>query len=105
MNKDLNLNFDLKDIPAKLRSLLIYLKKYAVFICVIAVLGIFVFLVWRIQYYATIEPTDSDVINKVNELNTPRLDQESVNKILLLEDQNIEVKALFNQARQNPFQE
>lgn len=105
MSKNLNINLDLKDIPAKLLALLQKLKKYTVFICILAVLGIFVFLVWRIQHYATVEPTDTDVVNKLNELHTPRLDQDAVNKILLLEDQNVEVQTLFNQARQNPFQE
>jgi len=99
------MNIDLKDIPAKVHALLVWLKKYTVFICVLLVLGIFLFLVWQIHYFASIEPSSTDVLNKVNELNTPKLDQNAVNKILLLEDQNVEVKALFDSARQNPFQE
>jgi hypothetical protein len=76
-----------------------------VFISVLLVLGIYLFLVWQIRHYATVEPTSADVTNKLNELNTPKLDQDAVNKILLLEDQNIDIKTLFNEARQNPFQE
>ncbi len=99
------MNIDLKDLPAKFQDFLHWLKKYTVFICILGVLGIFLFLVWQIHHFASIEPSPTDVTNKVNELNTPKLDQNAVNKILLLEDQNVEVKALFNSARQNPFQE
>lgn len=99
------MNIDIKTIPDKLLSLAQWLKKYALFISILLVLGIYLFLVWQIRYFATIEPTQADVTNKLNELNTPKLDQDAVNKILLLEDQNIEVKTLFNTARQNPFQE
>lgn len=99
------MNIDLKDVPAKLLTALRGLKKYTLFICIIAVLGIFVFIVWQIRHYSSVQPTSDQVITKVNELNTPKLDQDAVNKILQLEDENITVEALFNQARQNPFQE
>jgi hypothetical protein len=99
------MNIDLKDIPVKLLIALGHLKKYSLFICILVVLGIYLFLVWQIRYLATLEPTSSDVINKVNELNTPKLDQDAIDKMLQLEEQNIEVRALFEKARQNPFQE
>ncbi len=99
------MNIDLKDLPAKFFAGLHKLKKYTAFICILLVLGMYVFLVLQIRHLANLQPTSADVTTKVNELNTPKLDQDAVNQILLLEDQNIEVKTLFNQARQNPFQE
>lgn len=99
------MNVDIKDIPAKLLATLQGMKKYTLFICILAVLGIFVFIVWQIRQYSSVQPTSDQVITKVNELNTPKLDQDAVNKILMLEDENITVEALFNQARENPFQE
>lgn len=99
------MNIGLKDIPAKLLALLGRLKKYTLFICILGALGIYVFLVWQIRHIATLEPTSADVINKVSELNTPKLDQDAVDRILQLEGENIEIKTLFNEARQNPFQE
>lgn len=99
------MNIDLKNLPDKLLAGAQWLKKYALFISILLVLGIYLFLVWQIRYYASIEPTTTDVTNKLNELNTPKLDQDAVDKILLLEDQNIDIRTLFNEARQNPFQE
>lgn len=99
------MNIDLKDVPAKLLSLLQGLKKYTLFICILLVAGIYIFLILQIRSLASIEPSSTDITNKLNELQTPKLDQSAVDKIQQLEAQNIEIKTLFNEARQNPFQE
>ena len=99
------MNIDLKNLPTKAVTALQKLKKYSLFICILAVLAIYGFLVLQIRSMATVEPTSADLTNKLNELNTPKLDQDAVNKILLLEEENIEIMTLFNEARQNPFQE
>lgn len=99
------MNIDLKDIPVQLAKLGRWLKKYIVFIAILTALGIYLFVVWQIRSLANSEPTTDQVNNKVNELKTPRLDQDAVNRILQLEDQNVQIETLFNEARQNPFQE
>jgi len=99
------MNIDLKDIPNKLLALLQWLKKYAIFIGILIALGIIMFLLWQIIYLSNLQPSSTDVTNKLNELQTPKLDQDAVDKILQLEEQNIDIQTLFNEARQNPFQE
>lgn len=99
------MNLDLKDIPIQLTKLGRWLKQYIVFIAILAALGIYLFVVWQIRSLAVSEPTADQVTTKVNELQTPRLDQDAVNRILQLEDQNVQIETLFNEARQNPFQE
>lgn len=99
------MNIDVKDIPAKLQPVLNTVKENIVFVLIMAVLIMYGLLVLQIRHLATIEPSNADITKKVNELNTPKLDNDAVNKILQLEDKNIEVKTLFNEARDNPFQE
>lgn len=99
------MNLDLKDIPAKLNQLSNRLKKYNVFIAVIFVLLMYGFLINQIRLLSTSQPTRTEVDSRLNELQTPRLDEEALSKIQQLQSENIEVKALFNQGRQNPFQE
>lgn len=94
-----------KNLTTSLNKILEKLKKNSLFIGIVLVLLVFLFVIWQIRYYSLVEPTSSEVDSKVNELQTPRLDQSAVKKILDLQDQNVEVKALFNDARQNPFQE
>lgn len=105
MNMKVNMNLDIKNITPKLLSALDKLKEYAVFIVVLVVLGAYGFLVLRIRYFASQEPADAVLTEKVNELNAPRIDKDIITKIEKLESSNIEVKTLFDKARDNPFQE
>ena len=42
---------------------------------------------------------------KVKTVKLPKIDENAVKNIEQLEDQNIEVQSLFNEARNNPFSE
>lgn len=99
------MNIDLKDIPAKIIPVLEKLREYVVFISILAVLGLFGFIVIQVRSVANIEPSQAQVMEKLNELNPPRVDQDAIDKIQQLEDANIEVKTLFEEARDNPFQD
>ncbi len=102
---NMNINLDIKDIGPKLLAIMSKLKEYGVFVAILVVLGAYGFLVLRIRYFAAQEPTDTLLTQKVNELNTPRIDKNVIEKIEKLESSNIEVKTLFDKARDNPFQE
>lgn len=99
--KDLNL----KTIINKLTSFVRVLHRYAVVIFIVVVVGIFGFLVFRINTLAHSEPTDDAVNEKLQTVKRPKLDQNAVDKIEQLQGQNVEVKSLFDQARNNPFSE
>lgn len=96
---------DVKDLPAKFAPVLGMIKKYLVFIFIVAFLGIYSFLVFRINTLASTEPSDDAVAEKLKTVQRPRLDQAAVDKIEDLQAQNIQVQTLFEQARQNPFAE
>jgi hypothetical protein len=81
------------------------LKQYGVFIFVIGTLGIFGFLVFRVRTLATQEPSESAITEKAGQSRPIGIDKSAVEKIEQLQSANIEVKALFDQNRDNPFQE
>lgn len=99
------MKLDFKDLPNKFTPLVVFLKRYALFISIIAVLGIAVFFVLRISQYSRTEPTDQAVEEKLQTVQRPKIDQSVLNKIQQLQDQNVQVQALFDQARNNPFNE
>ncbi len=99
--KDLNL----KALTAKLSPFLDSFKRYLAFMCVIAFVCAYAFLVFRINVLARSEPGEDAVAEKLQTSKQPKIDQSAVTKLEQLQDQNIEVKALFQQARQNPFTE
>jgi len=99
------MKLDLKELPVKLTELLTKLKQYASFIFVLLILGAFGFLTIRIRGYVSSEPSDEAVNEKLSTLQRPRIDQKTIDKIQQLEDNSVQVKSLFEQARDNPFQE
>lgn len=99
------MNFELKDIPAKLTPVLLKFKKYLVFIFIITVLIIYVALVLFINTLASQQPNDDAVAEQLNTVTRPRINEDTLDKIKQLEDQNIQVQTLFQDARENPFTE
>ncbi len=99
------MNADVKDIKKLVLKLLYFLKEKAVFIFVLMGLAILVFLAYQIRYYATLEPSDDLLAEKLGTSRPTTIDEESVEIIKNLQETNVEVKALFEQGRTNPFQD
>lgn len=99
------MSLEVKDIPAKIIPLLQQAKQYALFSFVVLVLLLAGFLVFRVNQLSSSEPTDTDVDTQLQQVPRPRVDEDIVQKILDLRDQNVQVEALFKQARNNPFAE
>lgn len=99
------MNLDLKTLLGKLTPLVQKLRSYATFIVFILFLGIFGFLVFRINSLVNTEPSEDAVLEGLQTIKRPRIDEDVVEKMQQLEETNIEVKSLFEQARDNPFEE
>lgn len=81
------------------------LKKNRTFISILIVLAVFGFIVYRISYFNSAEPTDTAIDEQLKTSSRPRIDKAIVEKLVNLESDNIQVKSLFNQVRENPFSE
>jgi hypothetical protein len=92
-------------ILAKLNPYVVIIKRYRILIFILALLGIYTFLIIRIGKITQTEPSSASVDEKQKTVQRLKIDQVSVNKMLQLEDHNVEVKSLFEQARNNPFNE
>ena len=101
MSKDLSLkSLNFKPLLSKL------VKEYgrhAVFAAIILVLLAYIFVVFRISQLSNAEPAPGQ--NSSNPLAIPQVDQKAISNIQSLEDNNTNIKALFENARTNPFQE
>lgn len=95
----------LQKLLPKLTPYLRLVKRYAGFIFIVAFLGIYVYLVQHIGQLIESEPSQSAVDSKLKPINKLVVDQDAVKKITDLESQNVEIKSLFEQARDNPFTE
>lgn len=65
---------------------------------------VYIFIIARVNTLKTAQPTRSAVAAQTTS-SQPHIDQVTINKIRQLQDNSVSVQALFNQARQNPFQE
>jgi len=98
-------NLNVKDIPSLVLSKLLVLKKYLVFIFIMFILLIYGYLVFHISNLAKTEPDEAAIADRLKTVQRPKIDKDALNKIQQLEDQNIQVQTLFQQARENPFTE
>ncbi len=101
----MNVKIDPQATFLKVSALITKLKRYSVLLTLLLVAATYGFLVWRIHVLANQEPSEDAVTEQVQTKKLPRIDQNAINKIQQLQDNSVDVKALFEQARNNPFQE
>jgi hypothetical protein len=100
-NKDLNLN--LKDLPEQLGNVFRKVSGYRVFIFFLLVTGVYGYIIWRINTFSNTPASTSEKSSQT--VAQPRIDAATVQKIKSLQDNSVRVQSLFDEARQNPFQE
>jgi hypothetical protein len=95
----------LSKITKKISPILLKLTNYKLFIFAMFLLLLFGFLVFRINTLNNQAPSDEEVSAKLERVSSSYLDQSIVDKIEQLQDNSVEVKSLFDEARNNPFSE
>lgn len=81
------------------------LKRYLVIFVIIVIGSMYAYLLYTSGKLAEAEPSEVQVSEKFQGAARPKIDKAAAQKLEELEDQNIEVQALFQQARNNPFSE
>ena len=95
----------LNTILAKFHPFVERFQRYKTFLSIILIASVLGFIVYRINSLNSITPTESAIEEQLKTSTRPRIDKEVVEKLVNLEAENIQVKTLFNQVRQNPFSE
>lgn len=100
-NSDININ--LANLGPALGDLFKRLSLYSAFIFFLFVAALYGFIVWRINVYYNAPASQSEISAKVAA--QPHIDPSVVQKMQDLQNNSVNVQSLFNQARENPFQE
>jgi predicted negative regulator of RcsB-dependent stress response len=95
---------DISKLKEKLFQYLSVARKNAPLIFVVFLLAVYGFLAWRITQLIQTEPSPSDVSAKL-QTGVPKVDPTVIQKIEDLKDSNVNVQTIFDNARNNPFQE
>jgi hypothetical protein len=100
-NGDIKLNFG--NVGAGFGTVLKQLKSYRALIFFLVVASLYGYIIWRINTYSNAPPSQSEESSQLAA--QPHIDQSTVQKMQELQNNSVSVQALFNQARENPFQE
>jgi hypothetical protein len=101
----MSVNLDIKTIIARLQNFQKLIARHAVFAAVLIVLIAYLFMVWKINSFATAEPSAEAQAEAEAHTKIPKVDQKAIQQIQSLEKSSPDVHSLFNSARTNPFQE
>jgi hypothetical protein len=100
-----NLDIEPKKMLSKAKK---YWQRFAAhlpFVAVMLVLLMYLFVVWQIRGLVAAEPSAEAESAALSSTNIPKIDKKAIDEIQSLEENSPQVRALFNEARNNPFQE
>lgn len=96
---------DFKDLPEKINELLPRIKKYLPMMFGLLLVILYGLLLFRTNSLNNAEPSASSVSAQSKTAQVPHIDPKVINQLQSLQDNSSSVQALFDDARNNPFQE
>ncbi len=99
-----DLKLRLKAAWGKFRVKLKNIQKFSFVAFLLFVAVIYGFVLLRAGSLSQTEPSSNAVTSQVKAAQLPHIDKKVVKQLESLQDNSVSVKALFDQARSNPFQ-
>lgn len=96
---------DTAQLRDKAVSILRQLNRFKVLLFCLLLLITYGFIMYRISVLNSVQPSDTDIANKSKTATLPKIDENLISQIHNLQDNSVSVQALFDQARNSPFQE
>ena len=99
------MNIDKDTLTIFTNKALALLQRHALFLGIAGFGLLYVYLILQISTLANKAPDETVVSKQYQAIPHPKIDKEVAKTIEGLESQNVNVQAIFNQARENPFSE
>lgn len=99
------MNIDNQAVSEKLSAIKKILSRFAPLFLIIIVASVYSGLILYINNLTDVTADDDEVIEMLEVTTRPQIDQQAVDAIEALQDQNIQIESLFEEARDNPFAE
>jgi hypothetical protein len=94
---------DIKTLPYQATVLVKKVQPYSLAVFLVFVGLIYGFVLFRINSLRGVEPSQDAVSSQVKAARIPHIDPTVVKQLDSLQDNSVSVKALFDEARNNPF--
>lgn len=101
--KNADIKLDIGSLGAGFGAFLKRLRAYRALAFFLVVAALYGYIVWRINVYSNAPADQNDANAQI--ARQPHIDPSTVQKMQDLQNNSVSVQALFNQARENPFQE
>lgn len=96
---------DLRLILKKIQPISSFVSKHKIVLSLILVASIYNLMLFKINSLASKEPDPVTLEDKLQNVKVIKIDEDVVKKLNVLEDRNITLETLFDNGRDNPFQE
>ena len=97
--------FSLKSLTDQSTQLLGTLQHYSVLLFVLVVAILYGYLAYTINSLSNAEPAPDAISSQVKAARVPNIDPTVLKQLKKLQDNSVNVRTLFSDKRQNPFQE
>lgn len=99
------MNIEVGNLTEQLKKVQRSFVRYRALLFFLFIAAVYGFIVYRINTLSNLEPDEAAVAQASQGPRQPRIDPATVEKLQDLQDNSQNVQSLFNEARQNPFQE
>lgn len=82
-----------------------WLNKYKLILFGLFVTGVYGYLLITISLLSSVQPTAEQIGEQSRPIRSAKVDEKIISQLQQLQDNSVSVKALFDEARDNPFQE
>jgi len=101
MSKDIHINVG--NLSEQLQAAGKKINAYKILLFFLVVASLYGYIIWRINAFSNTPASQSE--SNAKAVTQPHIDPDTLAKIQNLQDNSVSVQTLFNDARQNPFDE
>ncbi len=101
----MNASLSLDSAKKQLSSLVELANRYKAIAFFVIITTLYGFIVWRINVLSTAVPSQEAIAEVESAATQPRINETTIKKMESLQDNSVRVQTLFNDARNNPFEE
>ncbi len=95
---------DLKSLTAKASAAVEKARRFSLILFIGFVVLLYGFILFRINSLSNTQPSAESVSSQIKAAQVPHIDEATVKQLESLQNNSVNVQALFNEARSNPFQ-
>lgn len=99
------MNIDKEQITLKLQKALSIGQQHLALIIIVLFCSLYGYIILQISAISNNEPDEAQVSEQIQAVSKPKVNEQTAEIIQGLQDQNVNVQAIFNEARDNPFSE